>query len=170
MGHNPALLLELARHHAAVPEVRVVVVSEGEGATWLRKEAAAANLTNKMILPHQPNGDLPSILASGDVLVDLLATKTENFGVPAKILNYLCAGRPLLLAMPAGHPAARITRDHVTGLTAAPDSTDAFLAAASALQTSPALRAQMARNARAYAEETFPIEKAAAVFDKILMQ
>ena len=170
MKHNPALLLELARHHAEIPEVRVVVVSEGDGAAWLRKEAAAANLTNMLIIPYQPNGDLPSILASGDVLVDLLAKKAENFSVPPKILNYLCAGRPLLLAMPADHPAARITREHVTGLTAAPDATDGFLAAASALQSSPGLCAHMARNARAYAEETFPIEKAAAVFDKILMQ
>ncbi len=168
MKHNPALLLELARRHACDPDVRVVVVSEGIGADWLRKESVAANLTNLTILPYQPFADLPSVLATGDVLVGILEEEAGTFSVPSKTLSYLCAARPLLLAIPLDNLAARITRNHEAGLTVAPSDMEGFLDAARRLHDSPGLRARLARNARAYAEETFPIGKAAAVFDEIL--
>lgn len=168
MKHNPALLLELARRHAHDPEVRVVVVSEGIGADWLRAQAAAAGLENLRVLPYQPFAELASVLASGDVLAGILEEEAGAFSVPSKTLSYLCAARPLLLAMPLDNLAARITRDHRAGLTVAPADMEGFLAAAARLRENPELRAELARNARAYAEETFPIEKTAAVFDEIL--
>lgn len=168
MKHNPALLLELAKRHAGNPDVRVVVVSEGIGAEWLRKEATAARLANLLILPYQPFADLPSVLATGDVLAGILEEEAGLFSVPSKTLSYLCAARPLLLAIPLENLAARITRDHHAGLTVAPADMEGFLTAAAKLLASPELRATMARNARAYAEETFPIRKTAAIFDEIL--
>jgi colanic acid biosynthesis glycosyl transferase WcaI len=170
MKHNPALLLELARHHADHPDVRVVVVSEGIGAEWLRKEASAARIGNLLILPYQEFCDLPSVLAGGDVLVGILEEEAGAFSVPSKTLSYLCAGRPLLLAIPLDNLAARITRDHRAGLTVAPADMPGFLHAASQLHASHKLRDEMGRNARAYAEETFPIGKTAAVFNSILSQ
>ena len=168
MKHNPALLLELARHHAGDPDVRVIVVSEGIGADWLRREAATCNLTNLLILPYQPFADLAALLATGDVLVGILEEEAGQFSVPSKTLSYLCAARPLLLAIPPDNLAARITRDHQAGLTVAPSDIAGFLAAATRLHGSAGLRAKLARNARAYAEETFPIERTAAIFDEIL--
>ncbi len=168
MKHNPAMLLELARRYSSDPKVRVVIVSEGIGADWLRKEAAAANLANLLILPYQPFCDLPEVLASGDVLVGILEEEAGTFSVPSKTLSYLCAGRPLLLAMPLDNLAARITRDHNAGLTVAPGDLDGFLAAAARLHDSESLRSELATNARAYAEDTFPIDKTAAIFDRIL--
>ena len=168
MKHNPAMLLEIARRHEDDSNVRVVIVSEGIGAEWLRKEAAAAKLSNLIILPYQPFQELPSVLASGDVLVGILEEEAGTFSVPSKTLSYLCAGRPLLLAIPLDNLAARITRDHKAGLTVAPGDLEGFLAAASELRESDALREDLATNARAYAEKTFPIEKTAAIFERIL--
>lgn len=168
MKHNPAMLLELARRHADNADVRVVIVSEGIGAEWLRKEAATANLANLLILPYQPFHELPAVLASGDVLVGILEEEAGAFSVPSKTLSYLCASRPLLLAMPLENLAARITRDNRAGLTVAPGDLDGFLAAAGELHASAPLRSELATNARIYAEATFPIAKTAAVFDRIL--
>ena len=168
MKHNPAILLELARRHSADPSVRVVIVSEGIGAEWLRKEAIAAQLSNVLILPYQPFHELPSVLASGDVLVGILEEEAGRFSVPSKTLSYLCAGRPLLLAMPLENLAARITRDNRAGLTVTPGDLAGFLEAAATLRASESLRAELAENARAYAEATFPIARTAAIFDQIL--
>ena len=168
MKHNPAMLLDLARRHAANCDVRVVIVSEGIGAEWLRKEALTANLSNLMILPYQPFHELPSVLASGDVLVGILEEEAGTFSVPSKTLTYLCAGRPLLLAIPEENLAARITRDHKAGLTVAPRDLEGFLTCAGQLRESETLRSELATNARAYAEKTFPIEKTADIFDRIL--
>lgn len=168
MKHNPAMLIEIARQHAADPEVRMVVVSEGLGAEWLRKEAASTGLSNLVILPYQPFDALPAVLATGDVLVGILEEEAGMYSVPSKTLSYLCAGRPLLLAMPLGNLAARITRNQRAGIVVAPDDTAGFLKAAASLHDLPDLRSEMAGNARAYAEATFPIAGTAAIFEQIL--
>lgn len=168
MKHNPALLLELARRHAGDPDVRVVVVSEGIGAEWLARESRAAGLENLVILPYQKFSELPMVLATGDVLAGLLEEEAGTFSVPSKTLSYLCAGRPLLLSIPEDNLAARITRDNDAGLTAPPRDVDGFLAAAGQLRGDASLRDRLSRNARAYAEATFPIGRTAALFDEIL--
>lgn len=168
MKHNPAMLLELARSHATDADVRVVIVSEGLGADWLRQQAADSGLSNILILPYQPFHELPAVLATGDVLVGILEEDAGVFSVPSKTLSYLCAGRPLLLAVPLENLAARITREHHAGLTVAPGDLPGFLAAAMRLLESAELRRTLATNARAYAEATFPIAKTAAIFDEIL--
>jgi len=168
MKHNPALLLELAKHYRDDPEVRVVVISEGIGAEWLEREAAAANLGNLVLLPYQPFPDLPNVLASGDTLVGLLEEDAGVFSVPSKTLSYLCAGRAMLLSVPQANLAARITRENRAGLTVPPGDTAAFLAAADELRLSAEKRDQLAHNARAYAERTFPIGPTASAFERIL--
>ena len=170
MKHNPAMLLELARKYAADPEVRIVVVSEGIGSDWLRIQAAAERLTNLVLLPYQPFADLPAVLATGDVLTCILEADAGMFSVPSKTLSYLCAERPLLLAVPEGNLAARITGRQNAGLIVGPEDIAGFVAAAGKLRESPELRSELARNARAYAEETFPIARTARIFESLLSQ
>ena len=168
MKHNPAMLLEIARQHQANPEVRMVIVSEGLGADWLKKEAENGGLSNLLILPYQPFDQLPAVLASGDVLVGILEQEAGMYSVPSKTLSYLCAKRPLLLAMPLDNLAARITRNQRACLVVAPGDLAGFLNAAASLHALPDLRSEMAENARAYAEATFPITGTAAIFEQIL--
>lgn len=168
MKHNPAMLLEIAKRFRSNPEVRVVVVSEGIGADWLRRESEREGLQNMLLLPYQPFADLPAVLASGDVLIGILEKDAGIFSVPSKTLSYLCAARPLLLAVPPENLSARITRENEAGLTVAPDDLDGFLEAAVRLHGSPEECRKLAANARAYAEATFPIEKTANAFENIL--
>ncbi|RYD64536.1 MAG: glycosyltransferase WbuB [Verrucomicrobiaceae bacterium] len=168
MKHNPAMLLELAKKFKDDDSVRIVIVSEGIGADWLRRESAAAGLTNLLLMPYQPFAELPQVLASGDVLVGILEEEAGVFSVPSKTLSYLCAARPLLLAVSKQNLAARITREHGAGITVEPKDMEGFLAAASFLHASPDERAEFGRKARAYAEATFPIEKTATTFERIL--
>ena len=168
MKHNPAMLLELAKRFKDQPDVVVAIISEGIGAEWLRRESAAAGLGNLLLLPYQSFAELPSVLASGDVLVGILEEDAGVFSVPSKTLSYLCAARPLLLAVPTENLAARITRNQGAGITVAPRDLEGFLAAAQFLYASPDERAEFGANARAYAEETFPIEKTASTFERIL--
>ncbi len=168
MKHNPARLLELAERYRDDPAVRIVVVSEGIGAKWLAEQKNKTAADNLVLLPYQPIDRLPEVLASGDVLVGLLEEDAGVFSVPSKTLSYLCAGRPLLLAVPPPNLAARITRDHQAGLTVAPADREGFLAAADRLRESAELRGRLAGKARAYAEATFPIELTADTFERIL--
>ena len=167
MKHNPDLLLGLALQYRDDPSVRVVVVSEGIGAEWLRKESAARGLDNLLLFPYQPFAMLPDLLASGDVLVSVLEEDAGVFSVPSKVLSYLCAGRALLLAVPAENLAARLVRENHAGLTVAPADKAGFLRAAEELHRDRPSCMVFGQNSRNYAENAFDIRKTVIKFENL---
>ena len=100
MKHNPALLLELARMLDRDSSGELIVVSEGAGVEWLAEQAADEGIESLRCMGFQPFEALPDVLGSGDVLVAILEADAGVFSVPSKVLSYLCAGRPVLLAVP----------------------------------------------------------------------
>ena len=168
MKHNPGMLVRLADAFAAREDVEVVVISEGLGADWIRARLAERPRPRLRVLPLQPFRDLPYALASASVLIALLGEESGEFSVPSKVLTYHCAGRPLLLAVPAQNLAARIVAQNQTGLVVPPDSEEQFVAAAQRLYADAAFRAQCGANAERYADEKFDIQKIAAQFEEIL--
>jgi colanic acid biosynthesis glycosyl transferase WcaI len=163
MKHNPALLLDLARRF---PEAEVVVISQGAGSEWLRERRSTA--PNLRLLPFQPFEDLPDVLGAADVLVAVLEPDAGVFSVPSKVLTYLCAGRPLLLAVPTENLAARIVDEQEAGLVAPPTDPIAFLSAAGTLASDAERRARLGSNARAYAERHFDIDAITDSFEAVL--
>jgi glycosyltransferase involved in cell wall biosynthesis len=168
LKHNPALLLELARRNRDDDRIRVVVISEGLGAQWLRERAAAERLTGLVQLGYQPFEMMPQVLAAGDVLVGLLEEEASVFSVPSKVLTYLCAQRAILLAAPAVNLATRIVMRERAGMTVGPDDCGQFLDAAEHLRTEPGLAGVMGRRGRAYAEKYFQIGAIANRFEEAL--
>ena len=167
MKHDPDLLRRLAVHFRDDAEVRVVVVSEGPGADYLRRRKAAEHLGNLLLLPFQPFGDLPGVLAAADVLVAVLEAGAGVFSVPSKVLTYLCAGRPLLAAIPSANLAARIIAKARSGVCVEPDNSAGFLEAAVALRQNRSLCGQYGSAARAYAENNFDLTKIADRFEEV---
>ena len=161
MKHNPQLLFDLAAHFEDDADVRVVVVSEGQGAQYLKEKAAAHGQDNLIVLDFQPYEELPEVLATGDVLLAILEPDAGVFSVPSKVLTYHCVARPLLLAVPSENLAARIVICNETGRCVAPTDSQGFRRQAETLLSDDALRVQFGRNARQYAEQTFDVAKIA---------
>ena len=153
LKHRPELLFELADQHQH--DADVVVISEGMGEARLREMLAARPLPNLRLLPFQPFERYPDILAAADTLVALLEPSAGTFSVPSKVLSYLCAGRPLLGAIPLENLAARTIDRAGAGLVVPPTDAEAFLLAAKRLRNEPSLRATCGARARGYAEATF---------------
>ncbi len=164
MKHDPSILLRLAQAFDSNEEVRVVVITEGIGRRWLEKEKAALGLDRLLLLDFQPFCDVPDVMGSADVLTAILEPSAGVFSVPSKVLAYLCAGRPLLLAVPRENLAAKTVEGIKAGLVSNPSDGDAFLANAKLLLVDPAMREQLGRNARKHAEETYDIDAIAGVF------
>lgn len=156
LKHNPDVLYDLAADDASA---EVVVVSEGLGADRLRERLAERPLPNLRILPFQPWEALPDVLGAADILVVLLEAEAGTFSVPSKILTSLCAGRPILAAMPEANLGARTIARAEAGIVVAPGEPDRFLAAARQLRHSTELRDRMGASARAHAETAFDIEQ-----------
>ena len=126
LKHRPELLFALAEAFDDDPCVRVVVVSEGVGADWLRSKSSPG----LELLPFQPYEDLPDMLASADVLLVLLEPEAGAYSVPSKVLTYHCAGRPILGAMPSSNLASSIIRTNDSGVVVDPSDIDAFVESA----------------------------------------
>jgi glycosyltransferase involved in cell wall biosynthesis len=167
MRHNPALLLELARMLQQKSLGQLVVVSEGPGVEWLDAEAAKQDITTLKRLSFQPFETLPDVLGSADVLVAILEPDAGVFCVPSKVLSYLCAGRPVLLAVPLENLVSRIVKNEGAGLGVDPLDVDGFTAAALQLAESPALRETAGHAARHYADTHFDIERITDRFEQI---
>jgi len=163
--HDPSLILELARW-ARGQDALVLVVSEGPGADWLTEHALPDDALR--LLPYQPYGRLPEVLASADVLVAVLEPEAGAFSVPSKVLSYLCAGRPLLGALPADNLAARVVERSGGGVVVPPHDVQALLAAAEVLLEDPRRRAKLGEAARAYAERTFDLVLITERFEEVL--
>lgn len=170
MKHNPNLLLGVAEKFKNHEDVRVVVISEGMGSDWLKEQKEAKGLKNLILLGYQPFEKLPQVLASGDVLTGVLEEDAGVFSVPSKVLTYLCARKPILLAVPEVNLAARIIREEEAGLTVAPSDEAGFLAAAGTLYTEREKAQAMGEKARSYAENTFDVKLIGNRFEDLMQQ
>lgn len=168
LKHNPELLLQLALRFRDNPLVRVIVISEGLGADWLQKKREEHRLENLQLLQFQPFEEMPNVLATADVLVGILEPDAGIYSAPSKVLTYLCAKRPLLLAIPPENLSAKIVADNEAGLVVPSLEQEAFLLAAKNLINDASLRTKFAANARQYAEKTFDIQSICDKFETII--
>ncbi len=157
MKHKPELLLELAQHFGDRSDVMTVVIAQGAGADWLRENVNKAPVNSLMILPFQPYERHSEVLASSDVLITLLDSDCGAFSVPSKLLAYMCASRPLLLAAPKENLASKILTRADAGVATSANTAD-FLAGANQLLSERERLQEYSANGRAYAEKNFCIE------------
>jgi colanic acid biosynthesis glycosyl transferase WcaI len=164
LKHDPSVISKLAQ---AAPEgSHTVVVSEGKGREWLESEAG--DVPGLTLLDYQPYEQLPDMLASADVLLVVLESNASRYSVPSKVLNYLCAGRPVLALLPADNAVAQMVEAAEAGLVVPPGDADAAASALNSLLASPVAQAAMGTAARRYAELTFDVTRVGDRFESLL--
>ena len=168
LKHNPQHLVTLARRIAHRSDTRLLVISEGLGADFLKEQKEQLNLVNLEIMPYQPFSDLPDVLGSADILLVLLEPEAGIFSVPGKVLSHLCAGRPQVGLIPRENRATRVINESCGGIAIDSRCPDDFIDGVVRLIESPKKRAILGRNARAYAEREFDITRIAEVFERII--
>jgi colanic acid biosynthesis glycosyl transferase WcaI len=165
--HDPSAIAKLAQ--TAPSGTRVLVVSQGLGREWL--EANADDAPGLTLLDYQPYEQLPDMLASADVLLVILEQGASRYSVPSKVLNYLCAGRPILALLPMENAVAEAVEAAGAGIVVPPGDGEAASAALKRLLSDPLERAKMGTAAREYAERTFDVaavgDRFEAVFDQL---
>lgn len=166
LKHNPALLLKAAAHYQAQKrdDVVMVVATQGLGAKFLKQEGEVRGIRNLKVLPWQPYERLPEVLSSADILTAIIEPDAGLFSVPSKILSCFCVGRPVVASIPEENLAARTIERAKAGFVVEPDDESGFISRIDRLLNKPDLAEELGRNGRAYAEETFDIEKIAHRF------
>lgn len=167
LKHNPELLVNIALTLKDQRHIRIVVVSEGLGADFIKTKKKEYKLDNLIVMGFQPFELIPEVMGTADVLIAILDKEAGVYSVPSKVLTYHCAGRPLLLSVPRENLAARLVEGLETGIVVPPDEPDEFLGAVKRLIEDEGLRQKFGGNARKYAESTFDIEKITDKFEEI---
>ncbi len=169
LKHNPALLWALARRlQEQHPDGRVVVASEGTGMDWLQERLHSEPIEQLVLLPFQPFDRYADVLGAADVLVALLEPGAGAYAVPSKVLSYLCAGRPVLAAIPEANLASRIVAENRAGVVVSPDDEQQFVEEGMRLLGDEELRRDLAASGRRYAEANFPIGVIAGKFEPLI--
>jgi glycosyltransferase involved in cell wall biosynthesis len=168
MKHDPDILLKIAQFYKDNDNIKVVVISEGLGADWLKSKKVEFNLDNLMITDFQPFEDLPYVLSSADIFVAVLEPYAGIFSVPSKVLTYLCFKRPLILAVPEENLSARIVKKIKAGEVINPRDIDMIIEKLDGLVNNHSLREVLGNNALRYAEKYFDINVITNSFEKII--
>ncbi len=162
LKHNPVLIENLAKEN---PSIEVIVIGSGVGVDYLSKQKLS--IPNLRILPLQSFSEFEQVLGSGDVLVAVIEDDAGKFSVPSKVLSYMCAGKPIVLAAPSENLAAKIITDSNSGIVVDSSDIQGFSAAVYALITDKIRSDTMSINSRKYAEANFNIEKITDDFENI---
>lgn len=172
LKHNPSMLSAAAAYFRKHTDVVFIVISEGLGAAFLQKEKEQLQLDNLLLLPFQDFRDMSQVLGAADILLAILENDAGTYSVPSKVLTYLCAKKPIVLAMPPDNLSAAIVLDNKAGYCISPDNQQGFCRHIETLLADAALRQEMGLNGRAYAERNFDIKhienKFLEVFNTIL--
>jgi len=168
MKHNPDILLKIAQFYKDNDSIKVVVISEGLGADWLKSKKAEFNLDNLRIMDFQPFEDLPYVLSSADIFVAVLEPDAGIFSVPSKVLTYLCFKRPLILAVPEKNLSAIIVKEIKAGEVDNPRDIDMIIEKLDGLVNNHSLREVLGNNALRYAKKHFDINVITNSFEKII--
>jgi colanic acid biosynthesis glycosyl transferase WcaI len=170
LKHDPRAILALCDAFVQYEDIEIVVIAAGVNALWLAKEQAVDPRHNLRLLPLQPAAELSDVLASEDILLALLEDDAGDFAVPSKLLNYLCAGRPILLSAPSANLSVAILEESGGGLALLPGDRAGLVNSAYRLYRDEAGRRKFGESGRDYAEGQFDIDSIARRFEAISQQ
>ena len=166
--HRPELISNLAASFQNDANVRLIVVSEGPGAEFLKNAKQSQGLDNLILLPFQPFDQYANVLACGDVHVTVLEPEAASYSLPSKVISQLCAGRAQVAVVPDENEAAIVIREAEAGFVAAPGKENDFQAHVKSLLADEGHRNRCGENARRYAEERLDISLLVPRYEEVL--
>ncbi|WP_226579554.1 glycosyltransferase family 4 protein [Halobacillus litoralis] len=141
--------------HSIKQNVHWIIVGNGPMYRKLKQNAP----TNMTFTGYQENERLSQIYACSDLFV--FPSATETFG--NVVLESLASGTPAIVARSGG--VQEIVQDGITGYLCEAEQSDSFVSAISTLLSQPALRKEMSRAARTYAQS----QRWDLIFDQLLL-
>jgi glycosyltransferase involved in cell wall biosynthesis len=132
------------------PDIDFALVGEGPMKDSLERLVEQRGLRNVHFRSQRPLDQMPPLLTASDaLLVPLSGHPTFADFVPSKMIDFMAAGRPVLLS--AAGEAARILERSGAGVVVPPEDPAALAAAARQLRDDPEGSSAMGRRGREFA-------------------
>lgn len=168
VSHSPTHFVALAKMLSNLPEVRIVVISQGPSIHYLKSEKGKCGLDNLVLLTHEPFIRLPDVLGAADILLVVLDEDAADYSAPSKVMSHFCAGRPQLAIMSPENSIAQTILESGGGVVIHPSDTEAISRSARGLIDDLEIRRKMGRNARCYAETGPNIQQIGEIVESII--
>jgi glycosyltransferase involved in cell wall biosynthesis len=164
LSHGLGVVLDAA---ATQPDVTYLLVGDGADRDRLLAERERRGLANVVMRPSVDKAEVPGLYAAADVcLVPLRDVPVFEAFVPSKLFEMLAAGRPVIGAVRG--EARDILARSGGALLVEPERGDQLAQAVDRLRADPALRMELARNGRAFAEQHYDRDVLAARYLELL--
>ena len=163
LKHDPNIILNAAKSHQ---DIDFTIVGFGVGIDYIKDNSS--DIENINILPIQPFSDLSNVLASADILVAVIEEDAGQFSVPSKILNYMCAGKPIVLSAPQSNLATKIINDANAGICVMSNDYTGFNEAITEIKNNREMSTDFSNNSRKYAENNFNIKIITKKFEDLI--
>ena len=165
LKHDYKLLLRLI---SKFKEIEFLIVASGLGYQQLINNVQ--NLKNVKCLPLQPFNQLSNILGSADCALSLMHKDSSIYSVPSKILNYMCAGKPVFARALKDSSTHDLITSSMCGLVDTTYNNKIFFNQLKKLINNKKRLKQYSLNSRKYAIKNFNITKITNQFEKIISQ
>jgi len=174
------MVLDAAESFRELPDVRFLFVGDGTARPGLLRIVHEKKLKNIIFKPFVSSDEYPGLVKEMDVAVATLTAKNTTPAVPAKLMGYMAAGVPVVLAVHAESDALRIVAEAHCGFVAVSDDRAAVIRAFRAAYESHAAEKiaravgaslrDLGANGRRYLEEHFSKEKILPAWDALLRE
>ncbi|MBD3296582.1 MAG: glycosyltransferase [Candidatus Omnitrophica bacterium] len=153
LTQNIEMLLECARELKEYPDIRFLIIGEGEKRGSLKKTAREMSLENVMFLQYQSEEDLNKVFSSADVTVILYNTKLSHSLVPSRLYSFMACSRPVVASIDADCSACKLIKKSECGIAIELSDAAALKDSIIKLYKDYDLRRSMGRKGREYVSE-----------------
>jgi len=154
-GHNV-----LIRAAAEAPDLRVVIVGEGEQRSRLEKLVVRLGVQDRVsLVGFLPSENLQALIATSDCLCLPSIERTEAFGLV--LLEVMRYGKPVVAGDLSGSGIGWVVQDGETGLLVSPGEVSLFATALQKLADDRLLRQRLGNNGRERLLKMFHIDHVA---------
>jgi len=147
-----------------------LLVGDGIKKDGLINKAEDMQLNNIKFLPVQSKKVYPFILYTSDICLVTLDKKVLTPAVPAKLLNIMASGRPVVASMNLKGDAPKIIKSAECGYCIDADDVKGFSEAILKLYDNPTLREDMGKNGRSYAVKYFSRQVCVRKYEKLFLK
>ena len=164
------IVIDCAELLKSYKDILFLLVGDGVKKEGLMKRTKDMQLNNIKFLPPQPKEIYPSILYASDICLVTLDKSVKTPVVPAKLLNIMASGCPVVASMNLKGDAPKIIRDAKCGYCVEADDVDGFSKAILKLYNNPKLRDEFGMNGRKYVVEHFSRKVCIEKYEKLFLR
>ncbi|GAI04311.1 unnamed protein product, partial [marine sediment metagenome] len=163
------IVIDCAELLKSYKDILFLLVGDGVKKDGLIKKAEDMQLNNIKFLPPQHREVYPSILFASDICLVTLDKSVKTPVVPAKLLNIMASGRPVVASMNLKGDAPKIIKAAKCGYCVESDDVEGFSKAILKLYHNPELKDEFGMNGRKYAVKHFSRKVCIEKYEKLFL-